>query len=165
MSFANADPAGITDFHAHIYYDPAATRGAAERLRQRIAERFTGIRIGSLHDELVGPHLMDMFQLVFAPDTFAAIVPWLMLNREGLDILVHPSSGDTYTDHIHYGLWLGNKLLLNEPHLRRDFEAAHKLRMAVASGAFTNVIAGGAPVTATAAAAKNADPGGVIRGT
>lgn len=144
MSFENADVARITDFHAHIYYDPMTTRDAAERLRQRIAERFPGIRIGSWHDELVGPHLMAMFQILFPPADFAEIVTWLMLNREGLDILVHPSAGDAYPDHVDYGLWLGNKLLLNEPHLRRDFAAGEKLRKAVATGAFGSIIAGAA---------------------
>lgn len=119
MSFPNADAGTITEFHAHIYYDPAATRDAAARLRERIAARFGDVRIGGWHDAPVGPHLTAMYQVLFAPEKFAELVPWLMLNREGLDILVHPASGNTYNDHIHYGIWLGEKLALNEPHLRR----------------------------------------------
>ena len=58
MSFPNADPATITDFHAHIYYDPATTRDAAQRLRENVARRFPeGMRVGGWHDEMVGPHL------------------------------------------------------------------------------------------------------------
>jgi len=30
----------IASFHAHIYYDPAATKAVAERLRHEIGERF-----------------------------------------------------------------------------------------------------------------------------
>jgi aromatic ring-cleaving dioxygenase len=127
MTFRTADPATITDFHAHIYYDPA-TKPAAARLRERVAERFPEARIGSWHDELVGPHLKPMYQLLFLPDLFATLVPWLMLNREGLDILVHPSAGDAFTDHTDYAMWLGTRLPVNEPALKRDREAAQRLR-------------------------------------
>ena len=120
MEFPNADPATIKDFHAHIYYDPETTKDRAARLRHGVAERFANVRVGGWHDELVGPHLTAMYQLLFAPEMFAELVPWLMLNREGLDVLVHPSTGDAYTDHVIYGLWLGNRLPLNEESLRRS---------------------------------------------
>lgn len=120
MEFPNADPATIKNYHAHIYYDPATTRDHAARLRHAVAERFADVRVGGWHDEAVGPHLVAMYQLLFAPGMFAELVPWLMLNREGLDVLVHPSTGDAYTDHMIYGLWLGNRLPLNEDRLRRS---------------------------------------------
>ena len=44
---------------------------------------------------------------------FGKVVPWLMLNREGLDILVHPTTGDDLADHTDHALWLGEKLELN----------------------------------------------------
>ncbi len=71
MNFPNADPATITDFHAHIYYHPATTRDAAQRLRERVTEQFPGIRVGGWHDDLVGPHLRSMYQLLFVPADFA----------------------------------------------------------------------------------------------
>jgi len=43
----------------------------------------------------------------------------LMLNREGLSVLVHPSTGDGYGDHMERSLWLGERLKLNEEALRR----------------------------------------------
>ncbi len=54
-----------------------------------------------------------MYQVAFAPDQFAHLVPWLMLNREGLDVLVHPNSGHALADHRDHALWLGNSLALN----------------------------------------------------
>jgi DOPA 4,5-dioxygenase len=60
-----------------------------------------------------------MYQVVFTPEEFGTVVPWLMLNREGLSVLVHPSTGDGYGDHMVRSLWLGDRLKLNEAVLRR----------------------------------------------
>ncbi len=59
-----------------------------------------------------------MYQVAFLPNQFDKVVPWLMLNRQGLDILVHPETGDDVADHTHRSLWLGNKLDLNIDFLR-----------------------------------------------
>ena len=108
----------IKGYHAHIYYDPSTTRDAAARVRAGLAANFT-VQLGSWHDEPVGPHLNAMYQAVFTPEEFGRIVPWLMVNREGLSILVHPSTGDGYGDHMVRSLWLGEKLGLNEAALKR----------------------------------------------
>jgi aromatic ring-cleaving dioxygenase len=107
----------IKNFHAHIYYDPE-TREVAAKVRAGLASRFL-VQLGSWHDEPVGPHLKAMYQAVFSPEEFGKVVPWLMLNREGLDVLVHPSTGDSYGDHLERSLWLGERLRLNEKVLRR----------------------------------------------
>jgi DOPA 4,5-dioxygenase len=99
------DAAAITDYHAHIYYAPA-TRAAAAALREGMGERFVA-RLGRWHDEPVGPHPISMYQVAFAAAEFPRIVPWLMLNRAGLSVLVHPMSGNAYLDHSRYALWLG----------------------------------------------------------
>jgi aromatic ring-cleaving dioxygenase len=46
-------------------------------------------------------------------------VPWLMLNREGLDVLVHPLTDDSVADHTQFALWLGTPLPLRIEVLRR----------------------------------------------
>jgi aromatic ring-cleaving dioxygenase len=104
---------GILSYHAHVYYDPALTRAQAEALRQRIAERFA-VQLGRWHDMPVGPHNLAMYQVAFATEVFAAFVPWLMLNRGALDVLVHPNTLAPRDDHLHHALWLGDKLPLNE---------------------------------------------------
>ena len=104
-------PAEITGYHAHIYYDDS-TRDAAAKLREAIAARFE-VRLGRWRDEPVGPHPVAMYQVAFDADQFAAIVPWLMVNREGLTILVHPETGDDVPDHRDFPLWLGAVLPLN----------------------------------------------------
>ncbi len=83
----------IHDYHVHVYYD-AATRDLAAQLRQAVEERFAGqMRMGSWHDVPVGPHVQAMYQIAFAPPLFPTLVPFLMMNRMGLTILVHPESG------------------------------------------------------------------------
>ncbi len=48
------DPAAITGFHAHVYYD-AGTKENAARLRAAIEENFD-VRMGRWHDHPIGPH-------------------------------------------------------------------------------------------------------------
>jgi DOPA 4,5-dioxygenase len=106
------DPQRITGYHAHVYYDPARNRDRAALLREQVATIFPDARLGRWHDEPVGPHLQAMYQIAFAPDRLAAILPWLMLNRSGLTILVHPETSDEYADHAQHALWLGAVLPL-----------------------------------------------------
>jgi DOPA 4,5-dioxygenase len=106
----------ISSFHAHIYYDPASTRRQAEWLRERVAERFI-VRNGNWHDVPVGPHPSAMFQISFAKEVFSQIVPWLMLNRAGLTILVHPNTDRPRDDHLVHALWMGSVLPLDAARL------------------------------------------------
>jgi DOPA 4,5-dioxygenase len=119
MSEAFADPVTITGYHAHIYYDPATTRAAAAHLREGIGAAFPAATLGSWHDEAVGPHTVAMYQVAFAVDEFPRLVPRLMLNRGGLDVLVHPLAGSAYDDHTIYAMWLGDKLPLKLDVLKR----------------------------------------------
>ncbi len=96
----------IASYHAHVYYDPATTRDQAETLRTRVADRFS-VRLGRWFDTAIGPHDRAMFQIAFRKPLFATIVPWLMLNRGDLSILVHPNTSDQRKDHLQNGLWLG----------------------------------------------------------
>lgn len=106
----------ITSFHAHIYFD-ATTRDVAARVREELDGRFS-VRLGRWHDKPIGPHLKSMYQVAFTPDQFDKVLPWLMLHREGLDILVHPVTGDDVVDHTDHALWLGEKLGVNVDALR-----------------------------------------------
>ncbi len=113
-----ADPASITGYHAHIYYDPAKTRDRAERLRTRVAQEFPAATLGRWHDELVGPHTRSMYQVAFPRELLPSLLPWLMLNRDGLAILLHPETGDDYTDHSAHAVWFGEVLPLRLDVLR-----------------------------------------------
>lgn len=106
----------ITGYHAHVYFD-AATREPARRLREGLAARFP-VTLGRWFEQPVGPHPRWMYQVVFAPEQFGALVPYLALNRHGLDILVHPETGDDLADHTAHALWLGRPVDLDLKVLR-----------------------------------------------
>jgi aromatic ring-cleaving dioxygenase len=114
------NPTKIEDYHAHIYYG-TDTRDVAADVRESIGSRFT-VELGNWHDEPVGPHPQAMYQVKFATAEFHRIVPWLMLNRVGLNVLVHPNTGDAYEDHATHALWLGDKLKLRLDVLREFIE-------------------------------------------
>ncbi len=104
------DPARIVDFHMHVYYDPESRERAAQ-LRAWVEERFT-VRMGRWHDVPVGPHPSAMYQIQFMPDQFPELVPFVMMNRQGLTVLLHPESGRPREDHTLNATWMGEILPL-----------------------------------------------------
>ena len=69
--------------------------------------------MGRWKDKPVGPHPTPMYQIAFSNDEFPKLVPWLMLNHEGLSILIQPNTDDIIANHLEFSLWLGTRLDLN----------------------------------------------------
>jgi len=99
----------IQSFHAHIYFHNAEERERAAALREQIGQKFL-VQLGRWHDKPVGPHQRAMYQVAFNPEIFAGFVPWLMLNRNNLTVLLHPNTGHPRADHLINAAWLGEKL-------------------------------------------------------
>jgi aromatic ring-cleaving dioxygenase len=81
-------------------------------LRERVAAEFPRAKLGRWHDKLVGPHPQSMYQIAFPSRMLAEFVPWLMFNRDGLTVLLHPETGDNYADHSAHAAWFGAVLPL-----------------------------------------------------
>lgn len=119
MTDAPIAPIQINGYHAHVYYD-AATRPLAERLAEAIGSKFS-VEFGGFRDGPVGPHPTANLQIIFTSAEFQNVVPWLMLNRSGLDVLIHPLTDDSVEDHSRYALWLGTPVPLRLEMLRRTY--------------------------------------------
>jgi DOPA 4,5-dioxygenase len=107
----------IRGYHAHVYFD-ASTRRAAETLREAIGALFD-VEVGCMFDHAHGPHSQPMYQVAFGTDELAKLVPWLMLNRNGLSIIVHPRTDDEIADHLENPLWLGTPVPFDAEFIRQ----------------------------------------------
>ena len=76
-------------YHTHIYYDPTRTRAVAEGVCAALGEQCQ-VEIEAFRDTPRGPHPRANVLVIFTPDQFAQVVPYLMVHRAGLDVLVHP---------------------------------------------------------------------------
>ena len=95
----------IRDFHAHIYFNAEEVE-RARSLGDAAAERF-GVPVGHYHLRPVGPHPRGSCQLTIPPDLFGNFAQWAALNRDGLTIFAHASTGDDRADHTHHVIWFG----------------------------------------------------------
>lgn len=98
----------IREYHAHVYYD-ADTRQQAADLRASVERRFP-VQISPWSGAAGGPHLTAQYQITFTASQFSALVPFLMMNRTGLTLLVHPQSGRPRDDHTVHAMWMGKVL-------------------------------------------------------
>ena len=78
-------------YHAHIYYDPAKTRAVAERVCAAIGEKFK-VEVEEFRDTPRGPHPISNALVIFKPEEFERVVPYLMPNR--YDLTCGPPADD-----------------------------------------------------------------------
>jgi aromatic ring-cleaving dioxygenase len=111
MTEKTAQSVANLGYHAHIYYDVAKTRGVAEQVCAALGANFP-IEVAGFRDTPIGPHPVSNVLVIFRSEEFERVVPYLMLNRAGLDVLVHPLTSDAVEDHSSFALWLGNPVAL-----------------------------------------------------
>jgi DOPA 4,5-dioxygenase len=98
-------------YHAHVYFD-AKTIGQAREVCENAAKLF-GVVMGRVHEKPVGPHPHWSCQLSFDSAQFEELIPWLDEHRGGLNVLVHPVTGNALEDHTTHASWLGQAVKLN----------------------------------------------------
>ena len=106
----------ITGYHAHVYFD-TASREKARDLCEAARQAFP-LSVGRMQEGPVGPHPRQSCQLAFATEQFGELIPWLIVNRNGLTIFAHALTGDALKDHTDHVLWLGPSEPLNLDGLR-----------------------------------------------
>lgn len=112
MSFP--DPVHAFDIHVYFFQNSQEYTQKAYSLRQKLIQNFPSLRIYDLINRPVGPHATGMFQaVVTSPLEFGQVVPFVMLHRDGLSVLVHPHTGDPVKDHTDNAIWIGEKLPVN----------------------------------------------------
>jgi aromatic ring-cleaving dioxygenase len=109
----------IDGYHAHVYYD-TDSRATAEQLAKAVTDKFA-VELGGFFDEPAGPHPVANLQIIFSTAEFASVVPWLMLNRHGLNVLIHPLTDDSVRDHDTDCAWLGTPVQLKLHVLSRAY--------------------------------------------
>ena len=95
----------VRDFHVHLYFDPPEV-DLARAVASEIAQRF-GAAVGHFHLRPVGPHPRGSVQLTLSPGNFGEAAGWLSLNRRGLTVFAHPSTGNDRSDHVDHVIWFG----------------------------------------------------------
>ena len=105
-----AEPS-IFDFHAHIYFDPPQL-AEAKALASVVREKF-GVSVGHFHERPVGPHPRGSVQMTVPTNRFGEVATWLAVNRAGLTIFAHASTGEDRQDHSHNVIWFGPSEELN----------------------------------------------------
>lgn len=101
----------ITAYHAHVYFD-ADTVQQARNLCEAARDALP-VEMGRMHEKCVGPHPMWSCQLGFAAEAFGEVMPWLILNRGGLILFIHPDTGNHLEDHRDRAIWMGACLQLD----------------------------------------------------
>ncbi|ATH07441.1 4,5-dioxygenase [Halobacteriovorax marinus] len=101
----------VKEYHAHLYYSEENLEVAKQVVEK--AREFGLFSIGRIHERLVGPHPMWSCQLLFKNDELPKAMPWILENREGLIIFMHPDTGNDLEDHTDHAIWIGGKVDLN----------------------------------------------------
>ncbi|KAI3401508.1 hypothetical protein diail_10942 [Diaporthe ilicicola] len=109
-------------FDIHVYYMQSQLE-YARQLYDRIRREFPELRIYRFWEKPVGPHPYAMFEVnLFTPAQFGAFIPWLVIWRGPLSVLVHPNTEhepgtleweDDLRNHTQRATWLGDKVPLD----------------------------------------------------
>uniref|UniRef100_A0A1D1Y9E9 Putative 21. protein n=1 Tax=Anthurium amnicola TaxID=1678845 RepID=A0A1D1Y9E9_9ARAE len=104
-------------YDIHFYYSPGSEKAALE-VRDQLKAQFGWLRFEEPEGKPSAPHTLPNWEADFknSPNhhqNFGEVLRWLMLNRRGHSVIVHPHTGNELKDHTDYALWLGEKVPLD----------------------------------------------------
>lgn len=97
-------------YHFHLYFDQSQIALATE-IANKLKDQF-GLKIGRVWDRPVGPHPVNSCQITVPRGRFEEVMLWLMENRQGLDVFIHPDGEDDLASHRDHAIWLGQSYQL-----------------------------------------------------
>lgn len=108
-------------FHLFIIQSEAYLRLAKGCVLICAIDTVPELRIYRFWEKPVGPHPYPMFEVnLFTPAQFGAFIPWLVIHRGQLSVLVHPNTdepgshwGNELRNHTARATWLGDKVPLD----------------------------------------------------
>lgn len=92
-------------YHFHLYFQVDQIE-IARTVAQNLSAQFS-LRHGTVWNRPVGPHPVCTCQINVAREQFEAVVAWLMENRQGLDVFIHPEGDDDLANHRDHVMWIG----------------------------------------------------------
>jgi aromatic ring-cleaving dioxygenase len=101
----------IKHYHFHLYYELENLSLAAD-IRKEVNQAFD-LEVGRLWEKPVGPHPVCSCQVTVPVDKFEEVTAWFLKNRKGIDLFIHPVSGDDILDHSDSIMWIGKSYKLN----------------------------------------------------
>jgi len=104
------------DIHIYHFQNNSDQVAFAKALWERIRREFPELRIYRFFDRPVGPHPIAMFEVnLFTPAQFGAFIPWLVIHRGPLSVLIHPNtaSEENEWNHTQRAMWLGERIPLD----------------------------------------------------
>ncbi|KAL4997682.1 hypothetical protein BDV10DRAFT_195023 [Aspergillus recurvatus] len=112
----NKSRRGGFDIHIYHFQNNPDHVVYARALWERIRREFPELRIYTFWDKPVGPHPVAMFEVnLFTPAQFGAFVPWLVIQRGPLSVLIHPNTEahEDERNHTQRAMWLGERIPLD----------------------------------------------------
>lgn len=101
----------IKYYHFHLYYKLEEITLASE-VAEKISKAFD-VEVGRLWEKPVGPHPICSCQVSVPVELFEKVTAWFLENRKGIDLFIHPVTGDDFTDHTESIMWIGKSYILN----------------------------------------------------
>jgi DOPA 4,5-dioxygenase len=101
----------IRYYHFHLYYKLVDINLAAKISAQ--LSQALDVEIGRLWDRPVGPHPVCSCQVTVPVELFEQVSAWFLKNRIGIDLFIHPVTGDDIADHQDSIMWIGKSYTLN----------------------------------------------------
>ncbi len=104
-------------FEAFVYVAPDQ-KDVGLGVKNSIAKLGFNLVIGAQADKAQDLHPTGYFRLDFDLDEFGIIVPWLMINRQKLSVLIVPKTKNRRADFKKHALWLGTPLPFDVSYLK-----------------------------------------------